>query len=271
MARTQKQIFEALIAQKESNSNLSGLTSTSKAAIWRLLLWVTAAGIWIHEQLWEQKKQDLIEVAARIPFGTPPWYAEQALLYQHGDSLVWDGDRYGYATEDLDVRIVAKSAVSVDGSQVNIKAAKEDSSGDLIKLSAAEKSGLEGYFDKIKFVGTPLSVISEDPDDLKVEMVVYYDPLKMTAAGALVDDNSIFPVQDAIKNYIQGLDFGGVFREGELSQKILEVDGVTNVGIDGLWAKYGGLNYFEVNDFYQSFAGYMALDVVGSNITYRSS
>lgn len=270
MARTQKEIFEALILEKESNSNLSGLTSTSKAAVWRLLLWVAAAGIWIHEQLWEQKRQDLIDLAAKIPFGTAPWYADQALLYQHGDSLEWIEDRFVYAEEDESARIVKRAAVSTDGAQVNIKVAKEDGSGNLVKLSTAEKSGLTGYFEEIKFVGTPLTVISEDPDDLKIEVAIYFDPLKLTSTGALVTDATSFPVIDAVNEYLESLDFGGVFREGELSQKILQVDGVVNVGINGLSAKYGGLSYAPFDDQYQSFAGYMALDVAGSTINYYS-
>lgn len=269
MARTIDTIHQSLITEKGKISELDGLTSTSKTAAWRLILYVMAVGIWILESLWDQKQIDLEALARTLPCGTPLWYIEQAKGFQYGDTPTFNGDQYTYPTEDPSKQIVSHAAVNVDGSQVNIKVAKTNVDGDLEKLSSAEKTALNGYLQQIKFVGTSIQVISEDPDDLKGTFTIYIDPLKINDSdGSSVSDGSVFPVKDAVANYLQTLDFGGTFKRAELIQAILQVDGVTNVGIGSLSAKYGLLTYFLIGDDYSAFAGHMALDEANTVITY---
>lgn len=270
MARTIDTIHQSLITQKEDINELDGLTSNSKSAVWRLLFYVVAVGIWILENLWDQKELDLEAQAKTMPCGTPLWYIEQAKAFQYGDSAQWNGDQYGYLTIDESKQIVTHAAVNVEGSQVNIKVAKADPVDPiLIPLTTAEKSALNGYLQQIKFVGTVIQVISEAADDLKAKFTIYIDPLKINDSdGSSVADASVFPVKDAIAGYLQSLDFGGTFRRAELIQAILQVNGVTNVGVGTLSARYSGNPYELIGDDYTAFAGHMALDDANTVINY---
>ena len=92
MARTIKQIYDAMITEKETFSSLntlvpnpdtaqtflSDLTTSSKVAIWRLMFWVVAVAIWSHEQIFDQHKAELIEIGNNLITGTKRWYKEQA-------------------------------------------------------------------------------------------------------------------------------------------------------------------------------------------------
>lgn len=271
MARTLTAIHDSLIAEKASFSELDGLTSSSTTAIWRLFLYLFAFGIWTLENLWDQKKLDLDQKAKEVPSGTPLWYIAKAKEWQNGDSAEWNGSQYTYPTTTPANQLVSHATVVVDGSQVNLKVAKTAGGGGLEKLSGAEKTSLEGYMDKVKFVGTALNVISEDPDDLKISVIIYVDPTIINPAdGTLVSDGATEPVNDAISTYLETLDFGGTLRVAELTKSILEVNGVTNASISGLWAKYGVLSYFDAGDNYNANAGHMTLDTINSTITFKS-
>jgi len=268
--RTISQIHEDLLLEKAKIEELDALTSTASTAIWRLWLYLFAVGIWIHESLWLQKEIDLEVLAKETPSGTPLWYIRKAKEWQFGDSAAWNGNQYAFDPVNPSNRIVSHAAVVVEGSQVNLKVAKTGSSG-LEKLTTPEKTALDGYMNDIKFVGTALNTISEDPDDLKMSATIYVDATIINPAdGTLVTDGSTLPVNDAVTEYLESLDFGGTLRVAELSKRILDVEGVTNVSISGLWAKYGVLSYFDAGTNYNAFAGYMTLDTVGSTLTYQS-
>ena len=70
MARTIQQIYDAIITEKQNMTALNALqpsvdnaqtllsdaSSSSKVAAWRLLFWVVAAAIYLHEVIFDKHK-----------------------------------------------------------------------------------------------------------------------------------------------------------------------------------------------------------------------
>lgn len=282
MARTIAEIYDEIITEKQNQAALNGLqpaiddsqtllddlTTTSKVAIWRLWAFITAVAINVHENIFDLHKAEINARALEIPTGTPIWYYEQSLLFQYGDTLTWNGTQYVYSVITPANRVVKLVAVVDIGFQVRIKAAKLDGNGDPIPLSAAELSAFEGYILKIKFAGTATSVTSAVADDLKVDYFLKYDPLILAPNGSRLDDPSVFPVEDAVKDYAAGLPFNGVLSLAEMTDAVQAVEGVLDVTLNVAQAKFGALPYTQINKQYTPDAGYLALDPA-STFTYN--
>lgn len=263
MARTISEIQTEIITQKNLHTELSLLNSTSATAIWRLWTYIVAVVIWSHEQLWELFKVEIQEIAAREEIGTKRWYQGTALAYQHGDALVYDASayRYGYASVDTSLQVVKHCAIRESGGIVQVKVAGE-ASGVLTPLSAPEEAGLLSYLDKLKMAGTFLSIINQNPDDIKLTLTVYVDPIVI---------DYVNPVESAINSYLEGLPFDSIMRLSALVDAIQAVRGVVDVAINSAEAKHGALPYTPISTSYIAQAGYMRIDSafpLNTSITY---
>jgi len=283
MARSIGTIYDEIIAEKNNNTALNGLqpniddsqtllndlSTTSKVAIWRLWAFVIAVAINIHEKVWDLFKAEIETRAEEVPTGTPLWYYNEGLKFQYGDSLIWSGTQYNYATVNEALQVVKLLAVVDAGFQVRIKAAKLDGGGNPIPLSAAELSAFEGYILKIKFAGTATSVTSAAADDLKVDYFIKYNPLLMAPDGSLLSDPATFPVIEAINAYASGLPFNGVLSLMELTDAVQQATGVLDVTLNSAFSKFGALAYTTINKDYTPDAGYLVLDEGASLFTYN--
>jgi len=77
--------------EKRDQTISEQLTSTSKASIWRLWVYIVATAIWLHEKVVERN-------ALISRPHTLAWYREQALNYVAGADLIW---KDGYFQFDL--------------------------------------------------------------------------------------------------------------------------------------------------------------------------
>ena len=288
MARTIAQIYDELIVEKNGWPTLNGLAPSvddaqtllndvqtpSRVAEWRLWLFIVSVGIWIHEKLWDVFKA-LIEslLDAKEP-GTMQWLVTKAKEFQLGYSLLWLNNKYQYddTTSPAAVasRIVAVAAGVASGGQVRIKAAK-NIGGVVTPMSGAERSALDFYLHEISSPGINLSVISNAGDDLHLQLTVSYDPLVLANDGSLLSNSAVFPVEDAINNYIHNLPFNGKLVPTYLVDALQLVQGVTNPVITLIEAKYGALPYAAVGIGYLPDAGYLVIDPafpLNTSITY---
>lgn len=288
MARTLQQIYNEMVSEKETMTQLaslqpnidsaqqllSDLTTGSKVAIWRLLFFAVAVGIWSHEKLFDDLKAWIEVRATEIQTGTLPWYRTKALEFQYGDSLVFANDKYNYATVDEAARIVKLAAVNEVGGNVIIKVAKLDSSSNPEPLSVPELAALDAYMGKIKFAGVKVINVSRTADLLKTYFKVYYNPLVLTSTGELISTPGVYPVRDAINNYIKNLPFNGVYSTTELTDLIQQATGVVNPVHENTSYKYGSFPYAPLVDYYQANAGYLSIDPafpLSATITYISA
>lgn len=282
MARTFAQIYNEIIAEKVNQSTLqdlapnsesfdqlnSELSSGSRVGMWRLFALLITIAIWTHELLFDQHKLEIDEIIAKSPNGTPRWYQQQVFDWQFGDSLQYIDLKYQYTTIDQAKQIAKLCAVQdrADGVLI-IKVAKLDNANEPIPLTTPEINALVGYIFKIRFAGTRYTVVSSDPDLMKVTGTVYYDPI---FDPAVVQAN----VEIAIDNYLKNLPFDGTFKINSLIDSVQTVEGVKDFTADTIEAKYGALSYAVVQRTYISNAGYLRVDGVfplSSTITYTPS
>jgi hypothetical protein len=273
MARTIEEIYNALVEEKErlsslnalqpaiddSQTLLTNLTTSSKVAIWRLLLWVVAFGIWTHEKVFDLHKQEIEARANELITGVPLWYRDQSLVFQYGDALVWNGKKYLYDPIDLNKRIIKRCSVIEAAGQVRIKVAKLTSDVPS-PLSTEERTAFLEYIQKIKFAGTNVAIISEEADKIRVYYKIKRDPLVLASNGELISTPGTFPVNDAIESYIKNLPFDGVFSVTQLTDAVQKAVGVVDPVLISAEAKYGSLAYQNIEMTYESNAGHMAID-----------
>lgn len=202
------------------------------------------------------------------------WYLEQAMSFLDGLELQWIDGQFKYDTTavfDIELRkIIDRCAVveSTDGELV-FKVAK-DNSGVLSPLSAAEIVRFNKYLNLIKDAGNRIRIISNSADKLKATINVYVDVLVIdtTTGRQLNVEGNVFPVKDAIKNYLANLEFNGAFVRELFKDEISKSVGVKFSVIEDLQWKFGALPFVSIGEWKISEAGYFIFEDVDLTINY---
>lgn len=272
MARSVKDIYDSIIAEKESFSQLNGLlplgtsyddlltdlSSSSKVSVWRLMAFVVASVIWVLEtfmDLWQAEVNTLIESQK---FGSLPWYVSIAKLWQQGHVLIFVDDFPAYAADDPVAKIVTHASAIESGGVIFLKVAKTGGSG-LEALTTPELDEFRSYIAQRKVAGANLVADSLNADTLQVDVEIKYNPI---LAEATVQAN----VELAISSYLAALPFDAVFRRLAFEDAIQGVEGVTGITINNMTGNQG-LNSTSIAQEYVAGAGYMTFDIPGSTIT----
>lgn len=231
MARTIDEIQTEIINAVQADPVLSGLTSPSAVAIWRLWTRVLAGGLETEEQLNDVFRAELEQIAREAVPGTSDWLQKRVLEFQYDPAnpqvvQVIDG-KATYSTIDESLRIVTRVAVkSQPNGRVLVKVAKDDGGGGLIPLDANEVNGLVSYLSRIGFVGIPIDVSSQQADRVRLDgYVVYY-------RGSFDPSALLASIVEAVDNYLASVSveqFDGVVVRTAITDAIQSVDGVVVV------------------------------------------
>lgn len=270
--RTIEEIQQSMITQVQANAVLGPLlTSTSKVAVWRVLLYIVAVSIWTLDNLFVIFKADVDETIAAMKPHSLRWYAGKAKAFQYGYDLVNDADYYNNTGIDPDTitasKIVSYAAVVEQTRGIRIKVAKTVGS-DLAALTTGELASFSAYMRDVKDAGVKLLITSTAADGLRLVLRIVYDPLVINAAGARIDAVTLTPVKDAIKTYLKNLPFNGVFSVQKLVDAIQAVEGVADLNVDEVQTKYGALAFTTVNITKVPDAGYLRIEDTNLIITY---
>lgn len=287
MIRTIREHYDLITATKEGRATLGELQpvgdtaedfvvevkSGSKTGLWRRAAWVFAVHAWVMDVLFDAHKKEVDEKLSNQIFGTARWYQSLSFAFQFGHELVWDGAKYIYedttSAAAIAARIVKYCSVPKVENQLQFKVAK-DSGGSPEKLEIAEKDALFAYLNDTGYPGENFVVISEDPDELRLELDIYYDPQIMANDGSLLNDPSVFPVKDAINGYAQSLDWNGKVHQSKMMDQAQLADGVKDYELKIIEIKYGDLDYKPMGRVYTPFAGHMKVNEDDSVINYIS-
>ena len=285
MARSIAEIYDEIVAEKQNMATLTALqpsiddaqtllndlTTTSKVAIWRLWFWCVAFAIYTHESLFDTFSAQIESRSNEIIAGTPLWYQTESLAFQYGDSLTWNGSQYVYSTINTANQIIKRCAVVDLGYQVRFKIAKLDVNGLPIPLTLAEKNAFISFLNQIKFAGTPTAVVSNNGDDLKLNLDIQYNAQILDMNGFELENPAVNSVLDAINSYIGNLPFNGVYNVMALVDAIQKANGVVDVRLNSSMAKYGALSYSNTSQNYTPDAGYLVYDALNSVINYQTT
>lgn len=271
MARTITQIQQSIKDAKAADTTLSGLTSTSSAAIWLLWTYIVAVCQWTLENLFDAHKSEVSSIIATQKPHTLQWYVVMAKLFQYGVTLPPDTDIYPAPSTDPTVVIVQYAAAVELTSLIRIKVAKL-SSGILTPLTGGELTAFSAYMNRIKDAGVRLQLTSGSPDTLQLAVNIFYDPLVLDSTGARLDGTSTTPVKDAVNNFLDNLPFNGLFVLNFLIEALQAIEGVRIGQVASAQAHYGSTAYVPVTVEYIPDAGYMVLDETyfDANVTYTA-
>ena len=249
MARTIKQIKKSMTDEFMASDvirkkygfgeNDTFENSFSLVSIESIIFGVIASAVYVLESLFEIFKKDVDRKISSAVLASIPWYHKIALQYQHGDELVFDDStmQYGYETVSPDKQLVKFAACRDNRGYVYVLAAGEDSTGRPVHLSNDVLTPFKKYMNDLKPAGIPLVIVSYDPDVIQFSVRVQYNPLLLNSDGSMVSDFSSHPVEDAITEYLYGIEYGGVFNKTKMVDAIQQVMGVTDVILDDVKVK----------------------------------
>jgi hypothetical protein len=277
MAQETAEIYQALIAEKNTMTELTGLqpgiddaqtlladlTTPSKVADWRLWLYIFASASRALQTLWDRFEERFLKMATEAKAGSAPWLHKKGLEFQNGFNLTWNGNEFVYDNAGASEAAIAASkiikrlAIVETGGRVIVKAAKL-SGGLPVPLSAGEVTALNEYMAKISPAGTTLIVHSRNPDDLLIILDIVRDATLIDGSGELIASPGVFPVQNAINNYIANLPFNGQITNNAFQDAIQAATGVKRVRVLYFVASYGSVQVV-ISDKYTPDAGYATI------------
>lgn len=277
MAQTIDYWYQQIITKVQSDPVLSdvesGLNSTSATADYKLWAYIVAFVVWTLDTLFDLHRADVDADLANQKAHTLTWYRNLALKFQYGQALIADSDQYanaGLTPDQVAAQlIIAQSAVveNADGT-LRMKVVKLVAN-DYAQLTDDEKTAFTAYIADTKDAGVRTTIDSLPPDDLKLVINIFYDPLVLNGAGQRIDGNSDTPVPDAINAYLKNLKFNGEFAKALCEDAIQAVDGVVLPDLLSAQARFGELPYSEIDEKYIPDGGYLRVIDSGFTINYR--
>lgn len=245
MARTVTEIQNEIFLSITTNDDLAALNSTSKVAIYRLLVFAVSYAIYILEKLFDIHTSQVDKAIYENKPGTKRWYRNVALKFQYGMLLLVDDDEFdntGFTPEQIEAsKIIKYCSVkeSLESSRLIVKIAGE--SGDnLSPLTATQITSFKFYLSEIAYAGVKINVVNNPADRLALTLRVYRNPLVIDENG----NNIVLggkPIETAIKQYMKNLPFDGELVINDMIDYLRDVPGVENVHVLSAQSSYKDL------------------------------
>lgn len=239
----------------------------SAASLENILFYVFAFAVWSLESLFDMHRQEVEQLIEKLEPHTLRWYVTKTKAYMQGYKLVTDSDYYdtsAMSPTDIDEARVVKYAVATESNTVvYIKVARQDAEGNPAELTDTQLAGLRAYLDEIKDAGVSVQVRNEAADDMRISLVIYYDPtlLSINANGKGVLADGSEPVREAVQSVITGLPFNGVFRKSDLMAALQALPCVEVADIRSVAVKpHSAAMYETVTGFNRPYSGYYRID-----------
>lgn len=282
MARTIRQIKGAMTQQFMADPTIierygfpagavfeDTFSTVSLESIW---FSIVAAAIYVLETLFDAFKEDVDAKIAQAAVASIPWYHKISLEFQYGDALVFDEQtqQFVYPEVDESKQIVKFAACRDLGGMVYVLASKDNGSGSPTALSSAELSAFDAYLRERKPAGVLLQTDSFSPDLVRVVMAVQYDPQVITSEGKLIADPTVYPVEEAINSYLNGIVYGGALNKTKLVDAVQGAAGVIDVSLTSVSVKTAtGDEYSPVSgNNYVSVGGSFVSNNLRNSISY---
>lgn len=258
----------------------------SAVSVETCLIYIVAACAAVVENMMDWFTEDVSNMIDNERYGHAGWYVKKALQFRYGqdinanyladpDDNAVDGD---FAEEDLYPELadeselealqVVKYAYCEEGtSGVSLKIAGMANNA-LAPIGTGELAAFTSYINRIKPAGISITVINESADILTLTLTVYYNPLILNSSGELISDTSEQPVETAIHNYLNSIDFNGEFVSMKLVDAIQAAAGVEIVELVNATYQHGNYTAENINTRYTPESGYFTLNDNDCNIEY---
>lgn len=233
MARTIKEIADSMKAEfvgsealrthyglDDFNANVDYVefynSHFSVVSVETCLIYIVATCANALEKLFDLFRKEVDDIVANERYGHKGWYESTSRKFPR-------------IVNDETVYPITHASCEELSFGVKLKVAKIEG-GTMGALSQAELDDFEVWMNRQKPAGIPIDYISTHPDQLKLTMTVYYDPI--------LKPDEVSPeegVVDAIKAHLKSIDFNGVFTTTALVDDLQKVE----------W-----LNLIEIHDAY---------------------
>lgn len=278
MARSVQTIYGVIVDEATALATSAGnapflamLANTSLVAVWKIVFYAIAYGIWTVETVFDLFRAEVDETIAKLKPHSLRWYAEKSKAFEYGYNLVLETDYYDNTaltpTQIADSMVIKHAAVTEQTRGIRIKVAVE-TAGELAMADAGTMIAFSDYIEQIKDAGVKILKSSGNPDDLQATVRVFYNPQVLKADGSRIDGTSATPVQDALNEYLKNLPFNGLFVPQLMVDHLQAVDGVVIIKDDQWLVRYAALPYAVVDVEYTPDAGYLRLIGGGLTITF---
>lgn len=240
------------------------------------------------ESLWDIFRIETETAMAKQRIHSQEWYRQKALGFRYGIPFKPDSDEYdytGYTDEQIAAATVVNQAaciklISSNGYGIlRVKVAKANGSGELGQLPIAEFNAFKSYMlRRVVDAGTQVRSTTGDPDDLKLQLDIYFDPQILSNTGERLDGTNATPVQTEIVNFLKSTQFNGSLILSDLEKALRALTGVKIAVVKNAASKYGGFAYDTVgtpgvgaiNEIRVADSGYMKLDEAELSINWIS-
>lgn len=246
MSRTVAEIQAQIIAEKNAQSDLNGLDSTSNRAIWRLWTFITATCIAILEQIMDLYQTNIEAVVARSAGASTLWVQDKLFKFQFDAAdpqIIQLIDTVPqYPTVDATKRIITACSVTTDiNNVVNIKVAK---SSPYEALTTNEKNAAQAYINTIGAAGITYNVTSLDADRLYIDADIYYQG----QYSAVISDSVIATLNAYMQN-LSIVNFNGSLKMSDLEAVIRNVVGVNDVVLNNVRGRANSVLFAAGTDY----------------------
>lgn len=246
--------------------------SFSMVSLESIIFGIVASACYVLESIFDIFRREVDSRIATAVVATLPWYHRICLEYQHGDPLVLDEVTcmYGYQQVDESKRIVKYASCRDRGGGVYILVAGEDGEGYPAALGEDELTAFREYFTRRKPVGIIADIYSFDPDDIRMELRIQYDPILLNPDGSLIAEPSRHPVEDAVNNYLADITYGGTFNRTKLMDAVQSAEGVVDLQLGEVSVKRADGDAFSTvqGNNYQSVGGSFRSADMRNTISY---
>jgi hypothetical protein len=237
MARSIPVIYNQLLQQKNTQTALNNLNSTSQVSIWNLWLWITAVGQNLFEQLCDLFQANIESQIANAPVFTPQWIVQMCKLFQYSASnpqYVQLNTSQSYPYLSISYPIVNSSLCPITQAAVVATTNKElliKVASNSTPLSSAQITALGSYLNEILTPDTHYTIMSLNADSVMIQAQVYYNASYSGVISASMNA--------AINTYLANIPFNGVFTVSDLETAMLNVTGVDDVVLQNIyWRTY---------------------------------
>lgn len=281
MARTIAEIKKEMTDKFMSDSTLRNAYGISGDATWEntfsavsienILIYIVAVSFYTLELMFESFCADVDERIARNTVPTVRWYHTQAMAFQYGYSLIYDkqSQAFKYTITDTSKQIIKYCAVKDRGSSIQILVSGTSSDGLPSILSNDVLTAFKSYMNSVKIAGVILDIRSLPADNIRIAATVQVDPQVINADGKRISDG-IYPVYEAIDNYLRNIMYGGTFNKTKCVDAIQDVDGVLDVVFGTVEAKAASATEYTIlqSNNYTAVAGCFISNNLESTLSY---
>ncbi len=253
MNKTLQNYIDELFEAKEANPHLVELNTTSRTSIWIQIFEVVAFVLWNFQNAANLHAQEIDQAILNQKVPNLRWYQNEALKFQYGFPLQAESDQFdnGNATDEQieNSKIIKYCAVTRHKTNNGIKILMKIAGENIDEILDEQKAlAFTKYVEEIQATGDDITIVNYLPDLLKLKFKICYNPLVLTENGmSIVNGN--FPVEDAIKEFLNQLPFNGELSVQKLERAILDTEGVEdlqNLEVLSKWIEPGeGYGYFQ--------------------------